>query len=48
VVYGLAERADAELGRMLASLAQERRAAGRTMPADATALLNRLVARKAP
>lgn len=38
-VAGLAGRADAELGRMLASLAAERRAAGRTMPADATALL---------
>jgi sugar phosphate isomerase/epimerase len=38
-VDGLAERADAELGRMLAGLAEERTAAGRTMPADALALL---------
>jgi hypothetical protein len=39
VVHGLADRADGELGRMLAGLAEERHAAGRTMPADATALL---------
>lgn len=42
VVHGLAERADAELATMLAGLAQERRAAGRDMPADALELLNRL------
>jgi hypothetical protein len=42
VVAGLAGRADAELARMLAALDSERRAAGRTMPADATALLTRL------
>jgi hypothetical protein len=38
-VAGLARRADAELARMLAGLAAERHAAGRTMPADAAALL---------
>jgi hypothetical protein len=38
-VSGLAWRADGELGRMLADLAGERHAAGRTMPADADALL---------
>jgi hypothetical protein len=42
VVTGLAARADGELARMLAGLADERRAAGRTIPADATALLTRL------
>jgi hypothetical protein len=42
VVAGLADRADAELARMLAGLASERRAARRTMPDDATALLARL------
>ncbi|MDG4828955.1 EboA domain-containing protein [Solwaraspora sp. WMMD1047] len=41
-VDGLDDRADAELGRMLAGLAAERTAAGRDMPADATALLSRL------
>ena len=41
-VTGLADRADSELARMLAGLADERHAAGRTMPADATALLTRL------
>jgi hypothetical protein len=41
-VTGLAERADSELARMLAGLADERHAAGRTMPADAAALLTRL------
>ena len=41
-VTGLADRADSELARMLAGLADERRAAGRTMPADAAALLTRL------
>ncbi|HZR51992.1 MAG TPA: EboA domain-containing protein [Streptosporangiaceae bacterium] len=39
VVAGLAARADLELGRMLAGLADERHAAGRTIPADAAALL---------
>jgi hypothetical protein len=39
---GLGDRADSELARMLAGLADERRAAGRSMPADATALLTRL------
>ena len=42
LVDGLAERADGELARMLAGLTEERQAAGRTMPADATALLDRL------
>ena len=42
VVTGLADRADSVLARMLAGLADERHAAGRTMPADATALLARL------
>jgi hypothetical protein len=42
VVTGLTGRADGELARMLAALADERRAAGRTMPADATALLTQL------
>jgi hypothetical protein len=42
VVHGLADRADAELGVMLAGLAVERQAAGREMPADALALLDRL------
>lgn len=41
-VAGLAQRADGTLARMLADLADERRAAGRTMPADATALLAQL------
>lgn len=41
-VAGLGERADGELARMLAGLAEERHAAGRTIPADATALLARL------
>jgi hypothetical protein len=40
-VHGLAERADAELAAMLAGLADERRAAGRDMPADALALMSR-------
>lgn len=38
-VDGLDRRADGELGRMLGDLADERRAAGRTMPADADILL---------
>jgi hypothetical protein len=42
VVSGLTERADGELARMLASLADERYAAGRTIPGDATALLEQL------
>jgi hypothetical protein len=42
VVDGLDERADAELGVMLAGLADERRAAGRELAADATVLLDRL------
>jgi hypothetical protein len=41
VVDRLTERADDELIAMLAGLAEERAAAGRTMPADATALLDR-------
>jgi hypothetical protein len=47
VVDGLAQRADGELGLMLAGLAQERQAAGRTMPADAIALLDRLTPQEA-
>ncbi|MBP2708434.1 EboA domain-containing protein [Microbispora sp. RL4-1S] len=45
-VHGLHERADAELTTMLAGLAEERTAAGRTMPADALALLGSLTQRK--
>jgi hypothetical protein len=41
-VDALDERADGELAAMLAALAEERLAAGRTMPADAVALLDRL------
>jgi hypothetical protein len=41
----LEERADAELATMLAGLADERAAAGRAMPADALALLDRLTSR---
>ncbi|MFI7573886.1 EboA domain-containing protein [Micromonospora sp. NPDC049497] len=44
VVADLDERADGELAGMLAALAAERAAAGRTMPADATDLLDRLAA----
>jgi hypothetical protein len=40
-VYQLEERADAELVDMLAGLARERTAAGRSMPADAVSLLTR-------
>lgn len=47
VVADLDERADGELAVMLAGLADERRAAGRSMPADATDLLDRLGARGA-
>ncbi|MGW0434397.1 EboA domain-containing protein [Micromonospora sp. NPDC003197] len=43
-VDALDERADAELAVMLAGLADERRAAGRSIPADATDLLERLTA----
>jgi hypothetical protein len=42
VVDGLDERADAELAGMLASFAEERRAAGRDVPADALAVLESL------
>ncbi|MEU6719162.1 EboA domain-containing protein [Nonomuraea sp. NPDC046802] len=38
----LEERADAELASMLAAFAEERAAAGRPMPEDASALLHRL------
>lgn len=38
-VAGLAERADAELGRMVTDYAAERLAAGRTVPPDAGAVL---------
>jgi L-ribulose-5-phosphate 3-epimerase len=41
-VPGLEQRADAELGRMLDGLRAEREAAGRVLPADAVALLERL------
>ncbi|MFI5909043.1 EboA domain-containing protein [Dactylosporangium sp. NPDC051541] len=41
-VADLSERADAELATMLAGLAAERRAAGRSLSADATELLERL------
>ncbi|MFF5114563.1 EboA domain-containing protein [Streptosporangium sp. NPDC000509] len=42
----LEERADAELAGMLAAFAEERTAAGRDVPADATALLDRLTSEK--
>jgi hypothetical protein len=42
VVDGLDERADPELAAMLAAFADERAAAGRPMPPDAAALLDRL------
>ncbi|GAA4713006.1 EboA domain-containing protein [Phytohabitans rumicis] len=42
----LDERADAELATMLAGLADERYAAGRDMPPDAVALLDRLLSRR--
>ncbi len=42
----LDDRADAELTAMLSALARERAAAGRRMPADALALLNRHSLRK--
>jgi hypothetical protein len=41
-VADLDTRADTELAVMLAGLAEERAAAGRAMPDDATALLDRL------
>ncbi len=41
VVHDLDRRADGDLIAMLAGLAEERAAAGRPMPADATALLTR-------
>ncbi len=44
----LDERADADLAAMLRGLADERAAAGREMPADAMALLDRLSARSRP
>ncbi|MCM0679081.1 EboA domain-containing protein, partial [Micromonospora phytophila] len=48
VVHDLDARADAELAAMLAGLAAERQAAGRSMPADATDLLDRLTAGSDP
>jgi hypothetical protein len=45
-VDALDERADDDLAAMLAALAEERIAAGRTMPADAVALLDRLSLQK--
>ncbi|MFG1678105.1 EboA domain-containing protein [Micromonospora sp. NPDC049282] len=42
VVDGLPGRADGELRRMLVAFAAERRAAGRTVPADAVDVLDRL------
>ncbi|MFU8872916.1 EboA domain-containing protein [Micromonospora sp. SL4-19] len=48
VVDDLAGRADGELAAMLAALAAERYAAGRTMPADAIDLLDRLGAGSHP
>lgn len=41
LVAGLADRADAELARMCADFARERERAGRAVPADALAVLNR-------
>jgi hypothetical protein len=46
VVDALEDRADGDLAAMLAGLADERRAAGRAMPADALALLDRLTLRR--
>ncbi|MGK5674410.1 EboA domain-containing protein [Micromonospora sp. URMC 106] len=48
VVHDLDARADGELAAMLAGLAAERQAAGRAMPADAVALLDRLTSGSAP
>jgi hypothetical protein len=42
VVDGLRRRADGELREMLLGLAEERRAAGRSFPADAAAILDTL------
>jgi hypothetical protein len=42
VVDGLDDRADSELAAMLGAFARERRAAGRDVPADAVALLDRV------
>jgi hypothetical protein len=44
-VHGLDDRADGELARMLDGFARERRAAGREVPPDALALLDRLADR---
>jgi hypothetical protein len=41
-VHGLDDRADGELARMLDAFARERRAAGREVPPDALALLDRV------
>jgi hypothetical protein len=46
VVDRLDDRADAELAFILGGLAEERTAAGRTIPDDAAALLDRLAKRK--
>ncbi|MPY96882.1 MAG: hypothetical protein GEU97_02600 [Actinophytocola sp.] len=46
VVSGIAERGDAELARMVEGFADERRAAGRDVPADATWLLNQLTSKR--
>jgi hypothetical protein len=46
VVDAVDERADGALAAMLTGLADERRAAGRAMPADALALLDRLALRR--
>ncbi|SEK75798.1 EboA domain-containing protein [Nonomuraea pusilla] len=46
-VDGLDERADHELAVMLAAFSDERAAAGRPMPADAAALLDRLTLKEA-
>ncbi|WP_405009995.1 EboA domain-containing protein [Kitasatospora sp. NBC_01539] len=46
VVHRLDRRADATLATMLAGFAEERRAAGRPVPADAAVLLERLAHRR--
>ncbi|MDI5939072.1 EboA domain-containing protein, partial [Micromonospora sp. DH15] len=48
VVHDLDARADAGLAAMLGGFAVERRAAGRDVPADAAALLDRLTAAASP
>ncbi|MER7267981.1 EboA domain-containing protein [Micromonospora carbonacea] len=48
VVHDLDARADAGLAAMLGGFAVERRAAGREVPADAAALLDRLTAAASP